>query len=35
MSSTRIVPELQQLAVGDFVPNGAPETGCGFVLDPA
>ncbi len=32
-SATRIVPELQQLRVGDFVPDGAPETGCGFVVE--
>jgi hypothetical protein len=32
-SATRIVPELQDLHVGDFVPDGAPETGCGFVVE--
>ena len=32
-SADRIVPELQHLAVGDWVPDGAPETGCGFVVD--
>jgi hypothetical protein len=29
-SADHVVPELQQLSVGDFVPDGAPETGCGF-----
>ncbi len=29
-SATRIVPELQRLVVGDFVPDGAPETGTGL-----
>jgi hypothetical protein len=32
-SATRIVPELQGLHVGDFVPDGAPETRCGFVVE--
>jgi hypothetical protein len=32
-STTRIIPELQDLHVGDFVPDGAPETGCGFVVE--
>lgn len=32
-SATRIRPELQSLAVGDFVPDGPPETGCGFVVE--
>jgi hypothetical protein len=32
-SATRIVPELQGLHMGDFVPDGAPETGCGFVIE--
>lgn len=31
-SATRIVPELQHLQVGDFVPDGPPETECGFVV---
>jgi hypothetical protein len=31
-SADRIVPEWQQLAVGDWVPDGAPETGCGFTV---
>jgi hypothetical protein len=36
-SADRIIPALQDLRVGDFVPDGAPETKCGFtveVLDP-
>lgn len=32
-SADRIVPEWQGLAVGDWVPDGAPETECGFVVD--
>lgn len=32
-SATTIVPELQDLQVGDFVPDGAPETNCGFVVE--
>lgn len=31
-SSERIIPELQDLAVGDFVPDGPPESECGFVV---
>jgi hypothetical protein len=31
-SADRIVPELQHLDVGDFVPDGAPDTECGFVV---
>ncbi|MPZ81790.1 MAG: hypothetical protein GEV28_15875 [Actinophytocola sp.] len=31
-SATRILPELQHLAVGDFAPDGPPETECGFVV---
>src|SRR5690242_10894110 len=30
-SARTILPELQGLRVGDFVPDGPPETGCGFV----
>jgi hypothetical protein len=36
-SVDRVVPELQDLALGDFVPDGPPETRCGFhveVLEP-
>jgi hypothetical protein len=32
-SATEIVPELQDLRVGDFVPDGAPETNCGFIVE--
>jgi hypothetical protein len=32
-SADRIVPELQHLSVGDWVPDGPPETGCGFRVD--
>jgi hypothetical protein len=32
-SATAIIPELQQLEVGDFVPDGAPEAHCGFIVD--
>jgi hypothetical protein len=31
-SADRLVPELQHLEVGDFVPDGAPDTLCGFVV---
>lgn len=29
-SADRIVPELQNVTVGTFIPDGAPETACGF-----
>lgn len=32
-SADRIVPELQGLRVGDLVPDGAPETECGFIVE--
>lgn len=32
-SATHIHPELQHLAVGDWVPDGPPETECGFVVE--
>ena len=32
-SADQVVPELQELAVGDWVPDGSPETGCGFTVD--
>jgi hypothetical protein len=32
-NATTVLPEWQDLAVGDFVPDGAPETRCGFVVD--
>lgn len=31
-SADRILEEFQDLAVGDFIPDGSPETGCGFVV---
>lgn len=31
-SADRILDDLQALRVGDFVPDGAPETECGFVV---
>jgi hypothetical protein len=31
-AADRVVPELQHLKVGDFVPDGAPDTLCGFVV---
>jgi hypothetical protein len=36
-SAERIVPEFQHLSIGDWVPDGRPDTGCGFtvaVLEP-
>ncbi|HEX9259008.1 MAG TPA: hypothetical protein VF855_05675 [Acidimicrobiales bacterium] len=32
-SAERVMPELQDLAVGDEVPDGAPETECYFVVE--
>jgi hypothetical protein len=32
-SANRVIPELQHVAVGDFIPDGAPETGCGLVVE--
>jgi hypothetical protein len=32
-SAITILPEWQDLSVGDFVPDGAPETECGFVVE--
>jgi hypothetical protein len=32
-SADHIVEELQDLQVGDFIPDGAPETECGFVVE--
>jgi hypothetical protein len=32
-SAGRVIPELQHLAVGDFIPDGAPETGCGLIVE--
>jgi hypothetical protein len=31
-SVTRVVPELQDLRIGDFVPDGPPETECGLYV---
>lgn len=32
-SAEQILPELQDLAVGDWVPDGNPETRCGFTVE--
>jgi hypothetical protein len=32
-SASRIIPELQDIHVGDFIPDGAPETKCGFLVE--
>ena len=32
-SASEILPEWQGLAVGDFVPDGRPETKCGFIVE--
>jgi hypothetical protein len=32
-SADRIVPELQDLRVGSFIPDGPPETGCGMIVE--
>jgi hypothetical protein len=32
-AADRILPELQGRAVGDFVPDGPPESECGFVIE--
>jgi hypothetical protein len=32
-SANRIIPELQDIAVGDFIPDGAPKTKCGFIVE--
>jgi hypothetical protein len=32
-SANRIIPELQHIEVGDFIPDGAPETKCGLVVE--
>lgn len=32
-SADRLHPEWQGLAVGDWIPDGSPETKCGFVVD--
>jgi hypothetical protein len=32
-SASRIVPELQDVRLGDFIPDGAPETRCGLIVE--
>lgn len=32
-SADRIIPELQDLAVGEFIPDGPPETECGMIVE--
>jgi hypothetical protein len=32
-SADRVLPDLQEVAVGSFIPDGAPETRCGFVVE--
>jgi hypothetical protein len=32
-SANRILPDLQAVQVGDFIPDGPPETGCGFIVE--
>ena len=32
-SADYIVPDLQDLAVGDFIPDGPPETECGMIVE--
>ena len=32
-SANRIVPQLQHLRVGDFIPDGPPETKCGLIVE--
>ena len=32
-SATRVIPELQDIRVGDFIPDGAPETKCGLIVE--
>jgi len=32
-SATTILPGLQDRRVGDFIPDGPPESGCGFVIE--
>ena len=31
-SANRIIPELQHIALGDFIPDGAPETKTGMIV---
>ena len=32
-SANRIIPELQECHVGDFIPDGPPETECGLIVE--
>jgi hypothetical protein len=32
-SANRIIPGLQATKLGDFIPDGAPETKCGFIVE--
>jgi hypothetical protein len=32
-SANRIIPELQHIEIGDFIPDGAPETKCGLTVE--
>lgn len=32
-SADRIIPELQHIEVGEFIPDGAPETKCGLIVE--
>ena len=32
-SAEAIVPDLQELAIGDFIPDGPPETECGMIVE--
>ena len=32
-SADRLIPELQDLKIGSFIPDGALETGCGFIVE--
>jgi len=32
-SANRILPDLQDVRVGDFIPDGAPQTGCGLIVE--
>jgi len=31
-SAKQVLPEYQDIKVGDFIPDGSPDTGCGFVV---
>jgi hypothetical protein len=32
-SADRLIPELQDIKIGSFIPDGAPETKCGFIVE--